>query len=238
MIICHGSRNNRSWCFLSVLTRNLAIIRSFDSFFIVLQKSTGVKFNRYSAVLVFDNKAPIAYNYMIMRIGLISDTHIAWEQRELPAQVMDIFQGVDLILHAGDIYAHHVLDELEKIAPVMAALGDDDYRSTDPRIKEIHMLELEGQKLWLVHEGPPSPMSSSWLTSWWQNRISPEEDKYGKPDIIVSGHEHRTLVERCDGVLYVNPGSPTVPNYRWGLGTVGILELNAGEADVSIIQLQ
>jgi len=175
---------------------------------------------------------------MAMRIGLISDTHIPWERRELPPQVMEVFQGVDLILHAGDIYAHHVLDELEHIAPVLAALGDDDYRSADPRVKEKHVLELEGQTLWLIHEGPPTPLSPSWLTFWWQNRISPEEDKYGKPDIIVAGHEHRPLVERCDGVLYVNPGSPTVPNYQRGLGTVGILELNAGEADVNIIQLQ
>jgi len=173
-----------------------------------------------------------------MRIGLISDTHIAWEERELPPQILEIFQGVDLILHAGDIYAHHVLDELEHIAPVLAALGDDDYRSADPRVKEKHVLELEGQTLWLIHEGPPTPLSPSWLTFWWQNRISPEEDKYGKPDIIVSGHEHHTLVESCDEVLYINPGSPTLPNYQRGLGTVAILELNSGKADVSIIQLQ
>ena len=172
-----------------------------------------------------------------MRIGLISDTHIPWEQKELPPQVMETFQGVDLILHAGDIYAHYVLDELERIAPVMAALGDDDYPGPDPRVQDKHILELEGQTLWLIHEGPYIPLSPSRLSLWWQNKISPEEDKYGKPDIIVAGHEHRTIVERCDGVLYINPGSPTLLNYQRGLGTVGILELNAGKADVRIIQL-
>ena len=172
-----------------------------------------------------------------MRIGLISDTHIPWEQKELPPQVLETFQGVDLILHAGDIYAHYVLDELERIAPVLAALGDDDYPGPDSRVQERHILELEGQKLWLIHEGPHTPLSTSWLSLWWQNRISPEEDKYGKPDIIVSGHEHRTIVERCDGILYINSGSPTLLNYQRGLGTVGILELNSGKADVRIIQL-
>ena len=63
-----------------------------------------------------------------MRIGLITDTHIAWEEKELPIRVMDIFQGMDMILHAGDIYSHSVLDDLEKIAPVYAALGDDEDR--------------------------------------------------------------------------------------------------------------
>ena len=172
-----------------------------------------------------------------MRIGLISDTHIPFEGKELPPQVMETFQGVDLILHAGDIYAHYVLDELERIAPVLAALGDDDYRGPDPRVQEKHVLELEGQKLWLIHEGPYLPISPLWLSLWWQNRISPDEDNYGKPDIIVSGHEHRTMVERFDGILFINPGSPTLLNYKRGLGTVGILELNSGKADVRIIQL-
>jgi len=171
-----------------------------------------------------------------MRIGLISDTHIPFERKELPPQVLETFQGVDLILHAGDIYAHAVLDELEHIAPVLAALGDDDYSAPDPRIKEKHILKLEGQTLWLIHEGPHIPISPLWL-SLRQNRISPEKDKYSRPDIIVFGHEHRTVVERCDGVLYINPGSPTLLNYQPGLGTVGILELNSGKADVHIIHL-
>ncbi len=172
-----------------------------------------------------------------MRIGLISDTHIPFERKELPPQVMETFKGVDLILHAGDIYAHSVLDELERIAPVLAALGDDDYPAPDPRVQERHILELEGHILWLIHEGPHVPISPLWLALRRQNRISAGEDKYGKPDTIVFGHEHRVVVERCDGVLYINPGSPTLLNYQPGLGTVGILELEAGRADVHIIHL-
>ena len=172
-----------------------------------------------------------------MRIGLISDTHIPEVQKELPPEVKKAFEGVDLILHAGDIYTLTVLDELEEIAPVLAALGDDDYPGPDPRVREKHILELEGQTLWLIHEGPQMPVSSSWLPLWWQKRVSPDEDGYGKPYIIVSGHEHRTIVERCDGILYINPGSPTLLNYRRRLGTVGILELSDGKADVRIIQL-
>ncbi len=56
-----------------------------------------------------------------MLIGLISDTHIPWAVKELPPEVGEAFRGVDLILHAGDIYSHAVLDELERIAPVLAA---------------------------------------------------------------------------------------------------------------------
>ncbi len=61
-----------------------------------------------------------------MRIGLITDTHIPDAAGELPARIAEIFDGVDLILHAGDVYQSSVLDELERIAPVLVALGDDD----------------------------------------------------------------------------------------------------------------
>ncbi len=172
-----------------------------------------------------------------MRIGLISDTHIPWEQKELPPEVLGAFQGVDLILHGGDIYSHTVLDDLETIAPVLAALGDDDYPGPDPRVQEVHVLNLEGQKIWLIHEGPYFPMSPEWLDLWWQSRISPDQENYGKPDIIISGHAHRTLVERFDGILHISSGSHTLLHYEKVLVTVGKLELKRGEADVQIIQL-
>lgn len=166
-----------------------------------------------------------------MRIGLIADTHIPWERSRLPPEILDIFRGVSLILHAGDIYAHHVLDELEQIAPVLAALGDDDYPSTDARIREKHILRFEGQTLWLIHERP-LPLK------WRQNGGSLPENRDGKPDIIVFGHEHCTILERSDQVLYINSGSPTSLNHRPGPGTVAIMELNSGIADVRFIQLQ
>jgi putative phosphoesterase len=174
---------------------------------------------------------------IVMRIGLLTDTHIAWEEKELPRRVMEIFEGVDLILHGGDIYTHSVLDELERLAPVLSALGDDDYVSDDPRIKEKHILQLEGMRLWVIHEGPYLPLPEPWLTKWWQRRSSPDEDGYGKPDIIISGHEHRAYVERNDGILCINSGSPNLLHYQRGPGTVGILELNAGKADIEIVHL-
>ena len=178
-----------------------------------------------------------SYNDAIMRIGLISDTHIPEVEKELPSEVIEAFQGVDLILHAGDIYATSVLDALERVAPILAASGDDDYASTlaDQRVKAKHVLKFEGQTLWLVHMRPLYLTSRTWLKGnpSEQNR----QDRDENPDIIVFGHEHRTVVQHNNGVLYVNSGSPTFINYLRGLGTVGILELNSGKADVCIVQL-
>jgi len=165
-----------------------------------------------------------------MRIGLVSDTHIPLAEKELPHELMEALRGVDLILHAGDIYALSVLDELERIAPVLAARGDDDYGNTltDKRVQWAHMLKLGGKTVRLIHDRP-------YPQAWWQNTDSYGQDN--KPDIIVFGHEHRTVVERVDGTLLINPGSPTFLHYLRGLGTIGILDIDSGEVDVRILQL-
>ena len=77
-----------------------------------------------------------------MLIGLLSDTHVrtpgfnaglsSLTADELPAAVCEALQGVDLILHAGDIYTLPVLDELEAVAPVLAAEGDEVVVSSRP----------------------------------------------------------------------------------------------------------
>jgi len=93
-----------------------------------------------------------------MRIGLISDTHIPQVETEIPTIVFEFFQDVDLILHAGDIYIPSVLDDLEQIAPVLAAAGDDDIEigdtMADERVETSHLLTLEGHVLYLVHHQP------------------------------------------------------------------------------------
>ncbi len=175
-----------------------------------------------------------------MRIGLISDTHIPEARGELPPEVKKAFKGVDLILHAGDIYTPTVLNELEEIAPVLAALGDDDYPGPDDRIKEIHTLKLEGQTLWLIHMRYILSSASKILLNdspSEQERNGNPSEQENSPNIIVFGHEHRTVVESSKGALWVCSGSPTFLNYNKGLGTVGILELTSGKATVNIVQL-
>jgi len=169
-----------------------------------------------------------------MRIGLLSDTHIPEVAQALPPQIVQALRGVDLILHAGDIYVTTVLDELERIAPVVAAAGDDDYDPTlaDERVKARHVLKLEGQTIWLVHQ-----KSYYYLLASRQSRNFPGQMGLDSPDIVVFGHEHSATVQRHSSVLFVNPGSPTFLHYRRGLGTVGILDIGSGETHARILQL-
>ena len=168
-----------------------------------------------------------------MLIGLLSDTHIPDHAKKLPSQLKDAFRGVDLILHAGDIYSPSVLDELERIAPVLAAEGDDDPFAikNDKRVKSKHVIAVEGVTIWLIHDKlwfPYSQRASDTVNS----------QRNGTPDVIVFGHTHDATLEKKEDLLLVNPGSPTFPHYRLELGTVALLTVSAGKAEAQIINLQ
>jgi putative phosphoesterase len=165
-----------------------------------------------------------------MLIGLISDTHIPDHAKALPDQLKEALLGVDLILHGGDIYSVSVLDELEQIAPVLAAEGDDDFSITakDRRVKYKHILDIDGINIWLIHQKPESLPD-----------ITKEVPRLNEsPDVIVFGHTHSAIVEKQQDILLVNPGSPTFPHYRLELGTVGLLTIDSGKVEAKIIQLQ
>jgi putative phosphoesterase len=181
-----------------------------------------------------------------MRIGLISDTHIPYDAEGIPPQVKELFRGVDLILHAGDIYSASVLDEFEEIAPVLAARGDDDTALVNGRVKEKHVLSFEGFSLWLIHIFPY--FSSAYLRSFlYRSPASSEqelEEALGEiveredvPDILVFGDTHKALLRKVNGFLFINPGSATFPDYRRMPGTVAILNVSPGEAEADLIQL-
>ena len=179
-----------------------------------------------------------------MRIGLLSDTHILKVSGGIPPQVKEVFRCVDLILHAGDIYDVCVLDELESIALVLAARGDEDLGAVlaDKRVKDKHSLTVEGVRLTLSHEVE----SPGWLGDrvWNLNRLASEE-RYTNlegwcgsvADIFIFGHTHQALVDYYQGFLLVNPGSPTIPNYKSKRGTVGLLTIASGKVEVRIVQL-
>lgn len=167
-----------------------------------------------------------------MLIGLISDTHVCplgyraglslLKTRVYPDdRIKEVFRGVDLILHAGDIYALPVLDELELIAPVLAAEGDDDpfEAMNDPRVKQKHILRVDGLTIGVGH-----------LHEMWNEQKE-------LLDVLVFGHTHESCLENNGGTLRINPGSPTFPRYHYRLGTVGLLNISSGKAEADLIQL-
>jgi putative phosphoesterase len=90
-----------------------------------------------------------------MRLGIISDTHGL-----LRPEVFDVFQGVDHILHAGDIGTLDILTALEAIAPVSAVWGNTDGFELRAKVPERLETRIEGFDFLVIHGhqlGAPTP---------------------------------------------------------------------------------
>ena len=175
-----------------------------------------------------------------MLIGLISDTHVPEAGKEVWPQVYQRFQGVDMIMHGGDIHDVNLIDTFSAIAPTYVARGNGDDGSggrpvqpDDPRLKEAWALELEGFKIGLTHdialpEWPPHRTILTMMQHYW-----------GEPQhIIVHGDTHVASVETLRGVLLINPGSPMYPrNLDTRMGTLGFLEIEDGRAHAWLEQI-
>ena len=80
-----------------------------------------------------------------MLIGILSDTHGLLRQ-----EVIDGFEGVDHIIHAGDIDNKQVIDRLEEIAPVTVVRGNADKEWAE-YLPETATVELLGNKIYVIH---------------------------------------------------------------------------------------
>ena len=183
-----------------------------------------------------------------MKIGLISDTHMAGDGRGLPVAVLKALDGVDLILHCGDLECLGVLDYLETVAPVLAVRGYEDPSEPGERLADrTRVVTAEGLRIGVVHDiqWPPPRIATS--PDGTALRFPPGagrellSSKFKQPvDIVVFGDTHEELVGCYDGVLLINPGSPTYPGRRHrpgSMGTVALLTVERGLATVCLVDL-
>jgi len=181
-----------------------------------------------------------------VKIGIISDTHIPAAGKEPPAEVETAFEGVDLILHAGHAYVSSCIEWLERIAPVRSSEswveGSGESLTRNGRVQ---VLELEGHTVGMAHELILTRLGDDVLPGAIARSFPRDESLaatlkqiFGKPvDIVVFGYTHEALVEVHDGVLLVNPGSPSLVRQQVRLGTVAILEVTPAGSEARIIDL-
>ena len=128
-----------------------------------------------------------------MRVGIISDTHGL-----LRPEAERALDGVDAIVHAGDVGRLEVLEKLKQIAPVFAVRGNVD---TDDWAKDLpltRVVELGGVTFYVLHD-------------LHELDLKPEAAGF---DFVVSGHSHKPEESVRNGVRYVNPGSAGPKRFR------------------------
>jgi putative phosphoesterase len=121
-----------------------------------------------------------------LRVALLSDTHGL-----MRAEARAFAVGCDYIIHSGDIGSAEILDELGALAPLIAVRGNNDNQAWAAHLPETEMIRVGGAFVYVIHD---------------LSQLDLEPHAAGV-QVIVSGHSHKPLVEKRDGILYVNPGS-------------------------------
>ena len=151
-------------------------------------------------------------------IGLISDTH-----GMVRPGVFAALEGVELILHAGDV-GEGVLAELQTIAPIQAVFGNTDPPGTPGLVNAIDIV-IDGLRVHVSHGhelGSPTPQ-----------RLLAQYDA----DVIVYGHTHRQLVSQLEGRWVVNPGAAGARRFDLR-PSVARMRTTAGTAEFELIDLE
>ncbi|MDY9922474.1 YfcE family phosphodiesterase [Methanobacterium sp.] len=160
-----------------------------------------------------------------MLIGVISDTHIPERTDHIPEIVFKVFEGADLILHAGDLVSLEIKDQLEDVAPTICVQGNmDRYRGLD--LPQRKKLNLEGTKIGLSH-GEVYPRGDTQQLQYIGLEMGVE--------VLITGHTHWSFIKELPDMLLLNPGSPTVP--RLSDPSVMLIELEDGKLDANIVKI-
>ena len=147
-----------------------------------------------------------------LRIGLISDTHGL-----LRPEAIQALQGVDRIIHAGDIGDPQILDRLEEIAPVIAVRGNNDHGARADAMPTKITVEIGSVILHILHD--VKELVSNLESTGVQ--------------VVISGHSHRPSITTQNGVLFVNPGSAGPRRFKLPT-SLAFLDIVQGKPDATL----
>lgn len=138
---------------------------------------------------------------------------------------MEELARADLILHAGDVVASGVLDELARLAPIEAVYGNMDEPALRTRLQQRRVIEADGLRIGMVHVPGPRIGREARLASWFPDCAA-----------VVYGHTHVPQTELWDGVWILNPGSPT-ERRRAPARAMLVLDVTAGAISPQPVEL-
>lgn len=156
-----------------------------------------------------------------MKILIVSDTH---HRNDNYLKVIGRVAPVDMVIHCGDIEGSEYLVAKSAGCPVQMVMGNNDFFSDLPREKEF---DIGKYKVWLTH-------GHNYYVSMGNEYIKREARERGV-DIVMYGHSHKPVVDICDDIIAVNPGSLTYPRQEGRRPSFVIMDLDdEGEAHFTI----
>jgi putative phosphoesterase len=156
-------------------------------------------------------------------VVVLADTHIRRPGRGLPEGLTPSLKRADLILHVGDLLIEDVLHELAAYAPVRAVLGNVD--GWDLGLPETLEFEVGGVPVAMIHDSGPK-----------KGRRGRMRRRFPNARVVVFGHSHIPLLDDEDGLMLLNPGSPT-DRRRQPDHTFALLRAEDGRVRAEILTL-
>jgi putative phosphoesterase len=135
-----------------------------------------------------------------VRLLIISDTHMPARSPVFPPPLVSALAAADRILHAGDLTETSILDELARFAPVTAVAGNVDSPELRSRLPRRVIEQVGAFRIGMIHGDGPTGSTVARASAAFA---------FEAVDCIVFGHSHQPLCRRQEGVLFLNPGSPT-----------------------------
>jgi putative phosphoesterase len=199
-----------------------------------------------------------------MLVGVIADSHInpGTPLSQMPQSVLSTFQDVDLILHLGDVgRSPEALDDLAKLAPLRVIKGGGNNPGGDPRLEDPGLVvDVEGRSIGMTFSLDDSEEDVNFHFKHkptFTHELAFREGftvqelvtrRFGRDvDIFLFAASHAPFVGWYDNVLFVNPGSPTLPEHHDkpgeqgtvspDAGTVAVLDISSRGVVPNIIQL-
>jgi putative phosphoesterase len=155
--------------------------------------------------------------------AVIADTHVPRRAKALPEDLFPHLERADLILHAGDLLDPALLDDLSTYGPVRAVRGNLDPPAT--KLPETLQFEFGGARIAMIHDSGRR-----------QGRRNRMRRRFPGVRVVVFGHSHIPWLEDEEGLLLLNPGSPT-DRRRQPEHTFALLWVEDGEARAKVLAL-
>lgn len=161
-----------------------------------------------------------------MIVAVIADTHLPRGARRIPDACVDRLRAADVILHAGDVTAASVLDELAALGPpVHAVHGNMDDAALRDRLPATLEVDVAGIRIGMTHDAGPRAGREERLVR-----------RFPACAAVVYGHTHEPQVARVGEVWIFNPGSPT-ERRRSPSHTMLVLDVAGGTIEPELIAL-
>ena len=134
-----------------------------------------------------------------VRVVVTGDTHLGPRRRgPLPAALLTACAEADRILHTGDVTDLALLDELGALAPLDGVAGNCDGWDVAARLPAAQTVEIGGVVVALIHDSGAE-----------RGRRERLRTRFPGARVVCFGHSHLPVCEDQDGLLLLNPGSPT-----------------------------